>query len=189
MIDLGQTVTKSESPGVRRRWRPVAYVAVVDVERRRSISKVLGRDGWLVIDLPSGYHLVEDIADVLLGEQALLRPPDLVVVDVASPGCSGITIARGLRDLGWSVPIVLLGAPESSDGPDPRPGGAFAVLPADAAPDQILELLGRHLSPERAVNAASSTPVRRATHGGWMVASTPPWSRGDAKPAGRAPTR
>jgi CheY-like chemotaxis protein len=148
MTDHGLNVNASRSPAARTRWRPVAYVAVLDVARRRRISEALRGDGWVVIDLPSGYHLVEDIADVLLGEHACLRPPDLVVVDAASPGCSGITIARGMRDLGWSVPVVLLRSAEPRDPLDPRPvDGALAILSPDASLDDLLDVARRQRSP------------------------------------------
>lgn len=148
MTDHGVTLNAIRPPAARTRWRPVAYVAVLDGAQRRRISEALRGDGWFVIDLPSGYHLVEDIADVLLGEHAYLRPPDLVVVDAASPGCSGITIARGMRDLGWSVPIVLLRSREPCDPPDPEPvDGALALLPADVGPEELLEVARRQRRP------------------------------------------
>lgn len=144
MTDRDSIMTR-RPPAGRTRWRPVAYVAVLDAARRRRISEALRGDGWVVIDLPSGYHLVEDIADLLLGEHAHIRPPDLVVVDTASPGCSGITIARGMRDLGWSVPIVLLRSSEPRDPFDPGPlDGTLAILPADVCPEALLEVARRH---------------------------------------------
>lgn len=132
------------APRARTRWRPVAYVALHDAATRRRLSEALRGDGWVVIDLPSGYHLVEDMADVLLGEHACLRPPDLVVVEAASPGCCGITIARGMRDLGWSVPVVLLRSSGPTDPPEPDPvDAALAVLPIDVAPDELVEVARR----------------------------------------------
>jgi CheY-like chemotaxis protein len=167
MMDRGLPLNTRRSPAARTRWRPVAYVAVLDGARRRRISEALRGDGWVVIDLPSGYHLVEDIADVLLGEHACLRPPDLVVVDAASPGCSGITIARGMRDLGWSVPVVLLRPRDPADPPDPAPvDGALAILPADVPPDDLVEvarqrrpLAASRPAPDRAPERASVSPA------------------------------
>ena len=103
---------------------PVSYVALRDAERRQRISEALRAEGWTVVDRPSGYHLVEDMADQLLGQESWPRP-DLVVVDAISPGCAGVTIARGLRDLGWTVPVVLLVESERErrlieEGPDDR---------------------------------------------------------------------
>jgi hypothetical protein len=35
----------------------------------------------------------------------------MIVIDARSRGCSGVTIAAGLRDLGITIPIVLVAAP------------------------------------------------------------------------------
>jgi hypothetical protein len=88
-------------------WRPVAYVALRDESLRRAMTDALGREGWTVIATPTGYHLVESMADFLLGQNAWLRPA-LVIAEARSPGCSGMTLARGLRDLGWPTPVVLI---------------------------------------------------------------------------------
>jgi len=92
------------------RGRPVAYVAMQDRAARQRIVDVLGRAGWAVIPQPSGFHLIQAIAGVIDGRQPWLRP-GLIVVDARSRGCAGTTIAAGLRDLGITIPIVLIAAP------------------------------------------------------------------------------
>ncbi len=121
-------------------WRPVAYVALRDETLRRRLSDALNGRGWTVVAAPTGYHLVGSMADILLGRHAWLRP-GLVVVDALSPGCSGLTIARGLRDLGWTVPVVLIvqSTRERSllpdiDEPDVR------VLDAERATEGLVEI-------------------------------------------------
>jgi CheY-like chemotaxis protein len=126
--------------GRAMQWRPVAYVALRDESLRRQLSDALGGEGWMVITAPTGYHLVESMADVLLGRHTWHKP-GLVVVDAVSPGCSGMTIARGLRDLGWSVPVVLIvhstrerGLVGDIGGPDVR------VLDAQHATDGLVAI-------------------------------------------------
>lgn len=105
------TSTSSTNPieSSDQRWRPVAYVAMQDRVARQPIVSVLERAGWTVIPQPSGFHLIQAIAGVIDGHQAWLRP-GLIVVDARSRGCAGTTIAAGLRDLGITIPIVLIAA-------------------------------------------------------------------------------
>lgn len=88
-------------------WRPVAYVSMQDRAARQQIMSVLERANWAVIPQPSGFHLIQAISGVIEGQQPWLRP-GLIVVDARSRGCSGTTIAAGLRDLGITIPIVLI---------------------------------------------------------------------------------
>ena len=88
-------------------WRPVAYVSMQDA---KPVISTLDRLGWIVIPQPSGFHLIRAISGVIEGDRPWLRP-SLLVTDVRARGCSGITIAQGLRDLGVSIPIVLVAAP------------------------------------------------------------------------------
>jgi FixJ family two-component response regulator len=81
-----------------------------DRAARQQIVNVLERAGWAVIPQPSGFHLIQAIAGVIDGQQSWLRP-GLIVVDARSRGCAGTTIAAGLRDLGITIPIVLIAAP------------------------------------------------------------------------------
>ena len=91
-------------------WRPVAYVAIQDNATRTEIVSVLERSGWAAVSQPTGFHLIQAIAGVIEGHQGWLRP-SLIVIDARSRGCSGVTIAAGLRDLGLTIPIVLVAAP------------------------------------------------------------------------------
>jgi CheY-like chemotaxis protein len=91
-------------------WRPMAYVVVQDPAARQQIVNVLDHAGWAVILQPSGFHLIQAIASVIDGQRPWLRP-GLIVIDARSRGCAGTTIAAGLRDLGITIPIVLIAAP------------------------------------------------------------------------------
>jgi hypothetical protein len=94
-------------------WRPVAYVSMQEPAARQRIVDVLSSAGWAVIPQPSGFHLIQAIAGVIDGHQSWLRP-GLIVVDARSRGCAGTTIAAGLRDLGITIPIVLIAAPDEA---------------------------------------------------------------------------
>lgn len=94
-------------------WRPVAYVTMQDSTARAGIVAALERAGWAVIPQPTGFHLIQAIAGVIEGHHPWLRP-GLIVVDARSRGCAGTTIAAGLRDLGITIPIVLVAAPSEA---------------------------------------------------------------------------
>jgi CheY-like chemotaxis protein len=103
------TDTTSELIPHDDQWRPVAYVTMHDPAARARIMSVLERAGWAVIPQPTGFHLIQAISGVIEGHLSWLRP-GLIVVDARSRGCSGITIAAGLRDLAITIPIVLVAA-------------------------------------------------------------------------------
>jgi FixJ family two-component response regulator len=94
-------------------WRPVAYVSMQDRPARDRIVNLLERSGWTVLAKPTGFHVLQAIADVIDGHREWLRP-GLIVIDAHARGCAGTTIAAGLRDLGIAIPIVLIAAPGAS---------------------------------------------------------------------------
>jgi CheY-like chemotaxis protein len=114
------TMTMANELTPDERGRPVAYVTMQDKAARSEIVTVLERSGWAVIPQPTGFHLIQAISGVIEGYQTWLRP-SLIVIDARSPGCSGVTIAAGLRDLGITLPILLVAAP----------GEALPVSPDD----------------------------------------------------------
>jgi|HubBroStandDraft_5_1064220.scaffolds.fasta_scaffold609582_2 hypothetical protein len=111
----------------------VGFIAVQDRVCRASITRSLRRLSWSVVAYASGYHLVEALADVIIGDVIGPRP-DLIVVDAISAGCSGVTIAAGFRDLGLEIPMVLIAPSEASDvTPDAYARSVILVEPAAAA--------------------------------------------------------
>jgi DNA-binding response OmpR family regulator len=82
------------------------YLTVEDAECRARINDALHRRGWVVVEQPTGFHLVQAIADVVEGTAREL--PALIVVDAYARGCTGTSIAAGLRALGVRIPIVLV---------------------------------------------------------------------------------
>jgi len=118
-------------------WRPVAYVSMHDRAARQQIVSVLERAGWAVIPQPSGFHLIQAIAGVIEGQQPWLRP-GLIVVDARSRGCAGTTIAAGLRDLGITIPIVLIAAPNETL--PVSPDKTLRIVDSEAAEKTVAEL-------------------------------------------------
>lgn len=90
--------------------RPVAYVSMQDHAARAQIVSVLERARWAVIPQPTGFHLLQAIADVI-DEKYTWLDPMLIVIDAYARGCAGTTIAAGLRELGIKIPIVLITRP------------------------------------------------------------------------------
>ena len=95
--------------------RPVVYITVRQSEVRAQIREALDHQGWTVIEQPTGFHLIQQIADLIEGSQPW-RVPALIVVDKISPGCAGTTIATGLRELGVAIPVVLVDDAAANDG-------------------------------------------------------------------------
>jgi len=85
----------------------IAHVAVEDAGCRTAIIDTLHRRGWSVVEQPTGLHLIHAISGLILGDQPG-QPPGLIVADAAARGCSGLSIARGLRDLGSQIPVVVV---------------------------------------------------------------------------------
>lgn len=92
------------------RLSPLAHVSMHDDARRERIVNALESAGCTVILHATGFHLLQAIAGVIEGRTAWLRPA-VIVMDTRARGCAGTTIAAGLRELGISIPIVLVAAP------------------------------------------------------------------------------
>jgi hypothetical protein len=95
-------------------WRPTAYVSVGDDACRARVVDTLQRLGWITTEHASGFHILSALADDIDEGGGVKARVELIVVDEVSHGCSGATLARGLRDLGCSVPIVLVRGPWSA---------------------------------------------------------------------------
>ena len=135
MTTMTMTMTNELVPD--ERWRPMAYVTIEDEAVRAGIVSVLERCGWAVIPQRTGFHLIQTISDVIEGRRSWLRP-SMIVIDARARGCSGVTIAAGLRDLGITIPIVLVAAPG-----DPLPVSAdqtLRIVDAATARSTVTEL-------------------------------------------------
>ena len=144
---------------------PTCYTVVRDTATRRKISQSLASLGWSVIEPPTGLDLIRELSGCILGDQPA-RPVDLVVVEEAAPGCRGSTIARGLRELGISIPVALIASkpPAGAEGGEPAPRSPFEVLPED--PEQRVFVLDPPLAP------LAIAAIARHQHPGGAAAAT-----------------
>lgn len=129
-------------------WRRVAYVTMQDSAVRKRVVNVLDSLGWTVIAQPTGFHLIQAIASVIDGHQPWLRP-GMIVVDARSRGCAGTTIAAGLRDLGITIPIVLIAA--AGETLPVSPDRTLRIVESAAAAETVRELavVARSVSEDR----------------------------------------
>jgi hypothetical protein len=81
-----------------------------------------------------GFPLLQAIADIIDG--VVRELPALIVVDANARGCTGTSIAAGLRELGIRIPIVLVHRPgqrlTESDDPSIRAVAAHDAIAAVA---------------------------------------------------------
>lgn len=97
-----------------------------DSELRSLLTSLLRRDGFDVTDAPDGTAVRELLHAVAEGRAVT---PDLVVMDIRMPGCSGIELLGELRRAGWSAPVVLMTAfGDAAVHRDASAAGANAVL-------------------------------------------------------------
>lgn len=135
-------------------WRPVAYIAVDDLACRACVKDTLQGLGWTVIEQPSAFHILSALADAIEKDASLVHV-GTIVVDEHSRGCSGTTLARGLRELGCTIPIVIVRDPRVPRQRRPY-GTAVHVVEHDRAPAAIAELV-RPWSP---IALTQPTPAR-----------------------------
>jgi hypothetical protein len=129
--------------------RPIVYIAVEDSVCQAAIVDALHRQGAAVLEFRTGFHLLGALADLIDGAGPSLRP-GLVIVDAVLRGCSGMTIAAGLRDLELQIPVVVVATPGEPmldfDGP-------IQVVSSTRAASAIAEI-ARTLSPAHALDEA-----------------------------------
>lgn len=81
------------------------YVAVSDAATRARITDSLRREGWTVVERPTSFHVLGDIADIIEGTA---QRPVKIVVDAYARGCTGKSLETGLRELGVPIPVEII---------------------------------------------------------------------------------
>lgn len=94
---------RSIRPGTRK-----VLVGMTNAARRAALTRGLRDAGHRVIVAQDGYHLVRLMSEALLDENDATERPDLIIADVTMPGCSGMTILDGIRQLEWETPVFLI---------------------------------------------------------------------------------
>lgn len=77
---------------------------------RGVVVNALREDGYDVIEARNGDELLE-----IITPPVIFRPPDAIVADIWMPGVDGLSVAAGLRGLGWETPIVFMSANVTDD--------------------------------------------------------------------------
>lgn len=80
-----------------------ARILIVDDESRvtNALRRVLTYEGYQITTAASGESALE---------QARLKPPDLVILDIMLPGINGLEVCRRLRAMGNEVSVLMLTA-------------------------------------------------------------------------------
>lgn len=84
-----------------------AVVAMRDGAVRAQVSSMLGSLGCSVDSFGNGMDLIDRLADRILAGSRSSRP-DLIIAEAILPGCTGVSLLAGLRELGWETPVILL---------------------------------------------------------------------------------
>ncbi len=86
---------------------PFAIVAIADSALRSHVEAALRPLGCKIVSVADGFHLIQSLADAVLVESSKTRPR-LIVADSILAGCTGLNLLKGLRQLGWDTPFILL---------------------------------------------------------------------------------
>lgn len=90
-----------------RRYR--LLLAEDDDEVRWSLTALFLNTGYEVHAVRDGAQFLDEFASVILGKPGN-TPPDVIVTDVRMPGFSAMNIMAGLRDAGWTTPVMVISA-------------------------------------------------------------------------------
>jgi DNA-binding response OmpR family regulator len=83
---------------------PRVLLAEDDVRTRLSLSSVLRREGFDVIEAKDGAELVERLASTAATSGDLV---DIVIADLHGPPASGMDLLGRVRNVDWATPVIL----------------------------------------------------------------------------------
>ena len=112
-----------------------------DRELRKVLALALRRDGYEVAEARDGNHL-RSYLGALLYNKHQADPVDLIITDVRMPGPSGVEMLEWLREVVWSIPVIVITA--FSDPvlhAEARRLGALAVLDKPFDVNELLALV------------------------------------------------
>ena len=92
-------------------------VAIADPEKRERVAQHWRDKEYIVTTVATGLQVLDEMVEALLGEVYVDATPMLIVLDDVLPGVLGRTVVDGVRDLGWTTPIVLIGGRARNDDP------------------------------------------------------------------------
>lgn len=104
-----------------------------------ALTKVLEKEGYRVVALPSAERAIEHI-------QSTATQPDLVITDVSMPGLKGIDFLSALKNAIPQLPVIVITAfGEWDQYMDALRRGAFAYLPKPLEKNELLSTVRRAL--------------------------------------------
>jgi DNA-binding response OmpR family regulator len=86
------------------RVTPRVLLAEDDVRTRLSLSSLLRRDGFDVIEAKDGAELLERLASTPATSGDIV---DLVIADLHGPPANGMDLLGLVRDVDWATPVIL----------------------------------------------------------------------------------
>lgn len=108
---------------------------------RRLMIQTLRREGWRVLDAPSGAEALR-----VARESGLTL--DLLITDIVMPGMSGRDLAERLRRAHPDLPVLFVTGFSSEADPRRLPGRGIAILQKPFLPESLLARV-RELAPAR----------------------------------------
>lgn len=81
-------------------------VALEDSATRARVSRLVESLGLEPISVADGIQLTEVLADSILGDGH--QRPSAIVINPVLRGCTGFAVLSGLRDLGWTTPVIFI---------------------------------------------------------------------------------
>jgi DNA-binding response OmpR family regulator len=86
-------------------YPPTIFLADDDDELRELVAIGLKADGFEVLEARDGGQMLECIRGALLHRTPM---PDMVIMDVRMPECSGLALLAALHRARWPTPVILI---------------------------------------------------------------------------------
>jgi len=162
-IALNTTASKNEAPATSFAAEPdpdVAptglvmrsiIIAIANPEKRERIAQHWRDKEYMVSSVATGLLVLDEMAGALLGESYVDANPLLIVLDDILPGVLGRSIVDGIRDLGWTTPIVLLGG-------EARDDDAWTIVLPKECPERLLHEVAQTLAENSTANSRERLP-------------------------------
>jgi CheY-like chemotaxis protein len=106
---MKQDITNQAAAGTAASGRPRVLLAEDDDEMRRLIAETLRRDGYHVMEAPTGRDLMAVVAG-LQDREGPGRVADVIISDIRMPGMDGLELLKELRMRKLTMPIILITA-------------------------------------------------------------------------------
>jgi CheY-like chemotaxis protein len=112
---------------------PLVVVAEDDHELRFALTELLVGDGYEVVSVPDGEHLI----DCLARYDAQGRRPAVIITDHRMPRYTALDVLEILDREGWEVPVIVMTAFGAEIAGRVREAGARAVFDKPFDPDDM----------------------------------------------------